>query len=66
MATIDSRTGRPPGDHGEAHFAIDFALDNVQDHFEREEFLKSWREGGAFEDWPEFYPWLKNKETSKS
>lgn len=33
--------------------AINFALDAIDDHWERLEFLKSWREGDIA-PWPEF------------
>ena len=57
----DLRTGRPVGDHGTANDAIDFALDfAVCD--QPVEFLKDWREGAAYEEWPEFYTWLAARE----
>lgn len=34
--------------------AINFALDFLDDHWDRLEFLKSWREGDVSE-WPEFF-----------
>ena len=33
--------------------AIEFALDHIEDHYDRLEFLKSWREGDVVE-WPDF------------
>lgn len=63
MSKVDPRTGRAPGDHGTAAQAIDFALDwRVCDM--PFEFLTAWRDGGAFEEWPEFYSWLKQKEAA--
>lgn len=59
---IDPRTGRPLGDHGSAEAAIEFALDGTNhdhDAYNALTFLSAWREGAAFEEWPEFYPWLK-------
>ena len=59
---IDPRTGRPLGDHGTAIDAINWALDTeVTVNGECDSFLRSWREGGAFEEFPEFYAWLKKE-----
>lgn len=33
--------------------AIEFALDHIEDHYDRLEFLKSWRESDVVE-WPDF------------
>lgn len=57
---IDPRTGRPLGDHGTGGQAIDWVLNhsNDDDAYNLEAFLKAWQEGGAFEEWPEFYEWL--------
>ena len=54
---IDSRTGRPIGDHGTAEQAIAFALDAHSDTLQTYEFLEAWRDGDL-DEWPEFYPWL--------
>lgn len=59
---IDPRTGRPVADHGEGHHAVQFAIEEIEDHWERSEFLIEWMHGGAWEGWPEFYPWLKERE----
>lgn len=59
MTDIDARTGRPFGDHGQAIDAMNYALDVIEDWAEMVDFLYAWREGAAFEDWPEFYDWLK-------
>ena len=61
---IDSRTGRPFGDHGTANDAIDFVLNGPgsnQPDDEKILFLEEWWGGGAYEDWPEFYTWLKEQ-----
>jgi len=60
--SIDSRTGRKLGDHGEALHAINYSLDHIDDFYEADSFLKDWREGAAFENWPEYYTWLKEQE----
>lgn len=57
---IDPRTGRPLGDHGTAIQAIEFATINAC--FEAYEFLKCWMEGDL-DYFPEFYEWLKKKES---
>lgn len=54
---IDPRTGFPLGEHGTAQQAIDWLLDVNRDGQERE-FLSVWRDGGAWQEWPEFYEWL--------
>lgn len=62
---LDPRTGRPLGDHGPAHLAIEYTLESkFHDHdgYNALAFLEAWREGSAFEEWPEFYPWLAKKE----
>jgi hypothetical protein len=64
---IDPRTGRPFGDHGTGAQAIEFALDHTDhDLGNMEAFLIAWREGGAFEEWPEFYTWLKGEDHAAS
>ena len=58
---IDPNTGRPFGDHGEGHQAIQFALEEIDDPLNRLTFLENW----MFDDlgeWPEFYTWLKGQE----
>ena len=57
----DPITGRPYGDHGSAADAIEFALDDPKglidgDAYNLQEFLESWRDGGA---WLEYYVWLR-------
>lgn len=59
---IDPNTNRPMGDHGTSQQAIDFALDVHDDTLETYEFLNAWRDGGAWEEWPEFYVWLAEQE----
>jgi len=58
---VDPSTGRPVGDHGSHENAMIFALDVIDDSWERDAFLRAWREGDLGE-WPEFYPWLKARE----
>lgn len=59
----DSRTGRSIGDHGSAHDAITFAIDiHEPDPGNQVEFLRAWQQGSAFEEWPEFYEWLADRE----
>jgi hypothetical protein len=62
MNEIDTNTGRPFGDHGTANDALDYALDVIEDWAEMVDFLFAWREGAAYEDWPEFYHWLDGRE----
>lgn len=59
---IDKRTGRPIGDHGTAIQAIEYATEQYAVMGQEREFLKCWLEGNL-DDWPEFYGWLKKKET---
>lgn len=40
--------------------AINFALDDIDDDSERQEFLKSWREGDIA-PWPEFLKKVQKK-----
>lgn len=55
---IDPRTGRPWGDHGSAHLAIEYVLSpGVDLGCPAEDFLGRWREG-CLDEWPEFYDWL--------
>jgi hypothetical protein len=61
VTDIDPNTGRPYGDHGTANDAIEYALDVLDFIDGPMEFLNDWREGAAFEEWPEFYRWLANK-----
>lgn len=61
MIDIDSRTNRLFGDHGTANQAIDFVLQF--DVGGTEEFLREWKEGNAFEEWPEFYEYLRIHES---
>lgn len=64
---IDERTGRPFGDHGTAVQALDYALDVMEDDPALQlDFLEAWREGGAFEGWPEFYEWLRAREAPRA
>lgn len=62
MTDIDPETDRPLGDHGKTNDALDYALDVIEDWAEMVDFLYAWRDGAAFEDWPEFYDWLKDRE----
>lgn len=43
---------------GNAGDAIDFAIDHIEDPFERTDFLDAWREG-AVSEWPEYARWLQ-------
>lgn len=61
MKDIDPRTGRPFGDHGEGHHAIQFALEELDDVYDMRVFLDGWLHGDL-EGWPEFYAWLKANE----
>lgn len=56
----DPNTGREFGDHGTANQAIEWLLDHSSDTelANGHEFLRAWREGWAWEAWPEFYEWL--------
>lgn len=65
MSNIDANTNRPVGDHGTANDALDYALDIIEDWAEMVDFLFAWREGAAYEDWPEFYDWLNDREKTK-
>jgi hypothetical protein len=59
---IDPLTGRAFGDHGTANDALEWALDHGPDvDFEAIGFLIDWRDGSAFEKYPEFYIWLKEQ-----
>jgi hypothetical protein len=61
---IDSETGFPVGYHGEPQDAIDYALDGVRHDWDQGNqlaFLEAWQEGSAFEEWPEFYTWLRER-----
>lgn len=63
---IHACTGRPLGDHGTANDALEFALDDPcgaigGDAYNLKGFLEDWREGAAYEEWPEFYEWLKEQ-----
>lgn len=67
-AQIDPRTKRPLGDHGPAHLAIEYALmaeKHDHDGYNQLAFLEAWREGNAFEEWPEFYDWLRKQEGTR-
>lgn len=59
---IHSRTGRPFGDHGCAKLAIRYCLEEIDDYLDGQSFLEDWYEGNAYEEWPEFYTWLKEQE----
>jgi hypothetical protein len=66
---IDPRTNRPVGDHGSATDAIAYTLDGAHHDFDQGNalaFLEAWNEGGAFEEWPEFYQWLAKRETRRT
>lgn len=53
----DPNTGLDFGDHGTAAHAIEWALEHG-DVLEAPDFLEAWRDGCAWEEWPEFYEWL--------
>lgn len=61
---IDPETGRPVGDHGTGEQAIDWVLNHSGDSdlYNMEAFLKCWNEGSAYEEWPEYYVWLKTQD----
>jgi len=55
----DPATGREWCDHGTHEQALNWITDNGDgDPANTEEFLRAWREGRAWEEWPEFYRWL--------
>lgn len=61
---MDTRTGRPPGDHGRGADAIEFVLHDPKrifdaDAYDKLVFLEEWQCGAAHEEYPEFYEWLK-------
>jgi hypothetical protein len=56
---FDPNTGRAHGDHGTSTQALEWALDVYSDPGEAIDFLREWRTGGAWEEWPEFYEWLE-------
>lgn len=65
--SVDPRTGRPLGDHGTANDAIEFALEHTDgDLANMEAFLRDWREGAVFHEWPEFYSWLRRREAGRA
>jgi len=59
MTTIGPSTGREFGDHGTGSDAIEYALFHIEDDDEKIDFLTEWMVGGAQDEWPEFYKWLK-------
>lgn len=61
MVEIDKTTGRPFGDHGTGSDAIEYALFHINDDGEKIDFLNEWMVGGAQDEWPEFYSWLKKQ-----
>lgn len=54
----DPNTGRPYGDHGTANQALEWCSQTHGDGFDTSDFLGAWRDGSAWEEWPEFYEWL--------
>lgn len=58
---IDPNTGRPLGDHGTANDALEWMWDHSGDvdPGNQAAFLECWRDGSAFEEWPEYYVWMK-------
>lgn len=58
---IDPNTGRIKGDHGTHQDAVEYILDVQQAPGEETEFLQAWSDGTAYEEWPEFYDWLREK-----
>lgn len=54
----DENTGRPFGDHGTATQALEWAIQNGSGNWDAMDFLLAWRDGSAWEEWPEFYEWL--------
>lgn len=61
MTKIDPSTGREFGDHGTGSDAIEYALFHIEDDGEKIDFLTEWMVGGAQDEWPEFYKWLKKE-----
>ncbi|WP_404480018.1 hypothetical protein [Novosphingobium sp. BL-52-GroH] len=55
----DPATGRPFGDHGTAAQALHWALNVYEDPSGGLDFLQEWQQGGAWEEWFEFYEWLE-------
>jgi hypothetical protein len=43
--------------NGDAGDALDWALDHLNDSYERTDFLECWREGDV-SHWPEYAHWL--------
>jgi hypothetical protein len=62
---IDPRTGMPFGDHGSLEEALEWALDVEEDSLGSVTFLRAWREGSAFEEWQDFYLWLRLRRAGK-
>lgn len=54
----DADTGRPYGDHGTATQALEWAFTHEGGDWDAMDFLRAWRDGSAWEEWPEFYEWL--------
>lgn len=58
----DPDTGREYGNHGTFDQALEFAVGDglpaTLDVNDPEAFLRAWRDGSAWEEWPEFYSWL--------
>lgn len=54
----DPDTGRTFGDHGTAVQAMEWAFNNGGLEWDIVDFLGAWRDGSAWEEWPEFYEWL--------
>lgn len=50
---------------GTAAQAITFALDYIEDHYDRLEFLKDWRDGSVASEpaWADYRRWLKAQRT---
>lgn len=49
-------------DIGSATEAIDYAIEEVDDHFDRLQFLKDWRDGSIAnhaDEWKHYFKWLR-------
>jgi len=57
----DPATGLPYGEHGKSVEALEWALDvgdRVRELDDAKLFMRAWRDGSAWEEWPEYYHWL--------
>lgn len=57
----DPKTGLPLGEHGTSAEAMRWAMhegDRITEVDDVEVFLQTWMEGGAADEWPDYYRWL--------